>query len=140
MSVDIQVRNHTLGSPLLPDLRHRPETALPLQAESNTENHTVPERTKSHTFERILIHQGSVMLDIPFHLNEANFFSVLQEGKYWCRMDFPADSSAGRESACTVGDIGTQLRSLGQEAPLEEEMTTHSSIPQSIGLQRVKHD
>ena len=34
------------------------------------------------------------------------FFSVLQEGKYWCRMDFPADSSAGRESACTVGDVG----------------------------------
>ena len=46
----------------------------------------------------------------------------------------------------------TQVRSLGQEDPLEEEMSTHSSvlaweIPwteapgrlQSIGLQRVRH-
>ena len=47
----------------------------------------------------------------------------------------------------------TWVRSLGQEDPLEEEMTTHSSIlawripwteepggPQSIGSQRVGHD
>ena len=46
-----------------------------------------------------------------------------------------------------------QVRSLGQEDPLEEGMLTHSSIPawripwteepgklQSIGLQRVRHD
>ena len=48
---------------------------------------------------------------------------------------------------------GTQVRSLGQEDPLDEEMTTHSSvlawrIPgtedpgglQSVGSQRVGHD
>ena len=47
----------------------------------------------------------------------------------------------------------TQVQSLGQEDPLEEEMATHSSILawkipwtekpgrlQSIGLQRVRHD
>ena len=47
----------------------------------------------------------------------------------------------------------TQIRSLGQEDPLEVEMTTHSSIPgweipwteepdglQSMGSQRVRHD
>ena len=47
----------------------------------------------------------------------------------------------------------TQVRSLGREDPLEEEMTTHSSIIawripwteesgglQSMGLQRVRHD
>ena len=47
----------------------------------------------------------------------------------------------------------TQVRSLGQEDPLEKEMATHSSIPawripwteepgglQSTGLQRVRHD
>ena len=47
----------------------------------------------------------------------------------------------------------TWVRSLGQEDPLEEEMTTHSSIlawkipwtedpggPQSMGLQRIGHD
>ena len=47
----------------------------------------------------------------------------------------------------------TQAWSLGQEDPLEEEMTTHSSIlvwkipwtdepggPQSVGLQRVRHN
>ena len=46
-----------------------------------------------------------------------------------------------------------QVQSLGQEDPLEEEMTTHSSIlawkilwteepggPQSMGSQRVKRD
>ena len=42
-----------------------------------------------------------------------------------------------------------QVRSLGQEDPLEEDMATHSSIlawaeepgrPQSIGSQRVRHD
>ena len=47
----------------------------------------------------------------------------------------------------------TQVQSLGWEDPLEEEMTTHSSIlawkiswtekpggPQSMGLQRVGHN
>ena len=39
----------------------------------------------------------------------------------------------------------TQVQSLGWEGPLEEEMATHYSIltwriPQSIGLQRVRHD
>ena len=34
------------------------------------------------------------------------FFSVLQKGKHWYRMDFPADSSARRESSCSVGDVG----------------------------------
>ena len=47
----------------------------------------------------------------------------------------------------------TQVQSLGQEDPLEEEMATHSSTlarkipwleesgrPQSMGSQRVKHD
>ena len=47
----------------------------------------------------------------------------------------------------------TQVRSLGQEDPLEKEMATHSSIlawkilwaegpgrPQSKGLQRVRYD
>ena len=47
----------------------------------------------------------------------------------------------------------TQVQSLGQEDPLEEEMVTHSSILawripwtevpgglQSMGLQRVRHD
>ena len=46
-----------------------------------------------------------------------------------------------------------RVRSLGQEDPLEEEMTTHSSIlawkipwtedsggPQSMGLQRIGHN
>ena len=41
-----------------------------------------------------------------------------------------------------------QVRALGWEDPLEEEMATHSSIPwteepgglQSLGLQRVRHN
>ena len=41
---------------------------------------------------------------------------------------FPG-GSAGKESACLAGDTGeTQVWSLGQEDPLEEEMATHSSF------------
>ena len=36
-----------------------------------------------------------------------------------------AGGSNGNESACNVGDPGLML---GQEDPLEEEMTTHSSV------------
>ena len=58
--------------------------------------------------------------------------------------------SAGKESACSAGDLGS---SLGWEDPLEKEMATHSSILawkiswteepgglQSMGSQRVRHD
>ena len=39
----------------------------------------------------------------------------------------------------------TQVQSLGWEDPLEKEIATHSSTlayqaPQSVGLQRVRHD
>ena len=64
-------------------------------------------------------------------------------------MGFPGGSD-GKESACSVG---TRVRSLGQEVPLEKGTITHSStlaqrIPwgeepsglQSMGLQRVGHD
>ena len=40
---------------------------------------------------------------------------------------FP-DGSAGKESACNAGDTGTQVRSLDQEDPLQEEMATHFRI------------
>ena len=53
----------------------------------------------------------------------------------------------------SAGDEETRVRSLGQEEPLEEGMTTHSSTvawripwteepggPQSKGSQRVGHD
>ena len=63
--------------------------------------------------------------------------------------DFPGGSDS-KASAYNAGDPG----SLGQEDPLEKEMTIHSStlawkIPcreehgrllQSMGLQRVRHD
>ena len=52
-----------------------------------------------------------------------------------------------------AGDLETQVRSLGREDPLEEEMAPHSSIPAwripwteepggllSTGLQSVEHD
>ena len=62
--------------------------------------------------------------------------------------------SDGKESACNVGDFQeTQVPSLGQADPLEEEMATHScilawKIPwteepgrlQFMGAQRVRHD
>ena len=62
--------------------------------------------------------------------------------------------SAVKESACNAGDWQEmQVRSLGWEDPLEEEMATHSSILvwktqrteepgglQSVGLERVEHD
>ena len=56
-----------------------------------------------------------------------------------------------KESACSAEE--TQVRSLGREEPLEEDMANHSSILawrilwveepgrlQSIGSQRVRHD
>ena len=59
---------------------------------------------------------------------------------------------SGIESTGNVGVQKTQVRSLGQEDPLEEEMATHSSILaweipsteepsrlQTTGLQRVQH-
>ena len=59
-------------------------------------------------------------------------------------------SSVGKESACSVGDLGLIP---GLEDPLEKEMATYSSIPawripwteepgrpQSMGLPRVRHD
>ena len=60
---------------------------------------------------------------------------------------------SGKESAVNAGDTEVQVRSLGQEDLLEEEMVTHSNILawkipwteepgglQSMGLQRVRHD
>ena len=57
---------------------------------------------------------------------------------------FPC-GSAGKESACSVGDW---VRSLGWEDPLEKRKATHSSIlawripwiVQSVVSQRVRHD
>ena len=43
------------------------------------------------------------------------------------RTVFPSDS-AGKEFACSSGVQETQVRSLGQEDPLEKEMATHSNI------------
>ena len=39
-------------------------------------------------------------------------------------MGFP-DDSAGKESACSAGDLGS---TLGKEKTLEKEMVTHSRI------------
>ena len=43
--------------------------------------------------------------------------------------------SAGKESACSIGDTGDPGSILGQEN-LEKEMVTHSSILESMGSQR----
>ena len=64
-----------------------------------------------------------------------------------------AGGASGKEPACQSGKQETQVRSLGQEGPLEEGMATHSSIPawripwteepgglQSVGLHRVRHN
>ena len=40
---------------------------------------------------------------------------------------FP-DGSLGKESTCSAGDIGMQIRFLGEDDPLEEGMATLSSI------------
>ena len=67
-------------------------------------------------------------------------------------MDF-LDGSVGKESTCNQEMQETWVQSLGREDPLEEGMTTHSSvlawrIPwaeepgrlQSMGLLRVGHN
>ena len=60
---------------------------------------------------------------------------------------------SGKESTCQCRRLETQVRSLGQEGPLEEEMATCSNILawtmacieepdrlQSRGWQRTRHD
>ena len=61
---------------------------------------------------------------------------------------------SSKESSCNAGDLQEmQVRSLGQEDPLEKGIATHSSILaweipwteepgglQSMGSQRVRHD
>ena len=59
-------------------------------------------------------------------------------------MGFPGGSS-GKEPACQCRRNEMQVRSLGQEDPLEEGMATHSSVQEpgelwSIGSQRVRCD
>ena len=54
---------------------------------------------------------------------------------------FPG-SSAGKESACNAGDLGSIM---GWEDPLEKGKATHSSILEnstdySMGSQRIGHD
>ena len=60
----------------------------------------------------------------------------------------PSRGLSSKESACSAGDMEMLIRSLGQEDPLEKEMTTHSSnlaweIPRTEdpgrGLQGVGH-
>ena len=80
---------------------------------------------------------------------EAEFQFLAQELNLDSLDNFPGGSD-GKESACNAGDW---VQSLGREDPLEEGMTTHSSILawriprteesgrlQSIGSQRFKHN
>ena len=66
--------------------------------------------------------------------------------------DFP-DGTVVKNLPTNAGDTEMQVQSLGWENPLEQEITTHSSILaweipwteepgglQSMGLQRVEHD
>ena len=109
LSVDTQVSNHTLGfllPPYPPSLPRDGSASTGWARQHLRITRCTQEDKQPHFWNGILILQRSVISDIPFHLNEANFFSVLQEGKCWYRMDFLANSSAGRESACSVGDAG----------------------------------
>ena len=79
----------------------------------------------------------------------AQSYLILYDPIDYRPMGFPGGSD-GKESACSVGDLG---QSLGWQDPLEEGMATHSSILawripwteepgglQSKGWQRVGHD
>ena len=57
------------------------------------------------------------------------------------------NGSVGEDSTCHAGEQETRVPSLGQEDPLEEEMTTHPRIlawavpwAEGSGLQRVRQD
>ena len=80
-----------------------------------------------------------------------NSVSFIYESSHKTSRSFPG-SPDGKECMCQEMQE-TQVRSLGQEDPLEEGMAAHSSILaweipwteeprglQSIGLQRVTHD
>ena len=81
---------------------------------------------------------------------------VFSREEYWGGVPLPSppDGTSGKESTCPMHKMQEmQVRSLGQEDHLEEDMSTHSSILpwkiswteepgelQSMGLQRVRHD
>ena len=79
-------------------------------------------------------------------------WSNLAAAAPWKMSGFP-DGSMVKNPPASVETQEMCVPSLGQEDPLEEEMATHSSIlawevpwteepggPQSMGLQRVRHD
>ena len=75
------------------------------------------------------------------------------EFSHLCNLKLIKEGGSGEEPACQNRRHETRVQSLGQEDPLEEEITTHSSILawripwtedsgglQSMGSQRVEHD
>ena len=90
------------------------------------------------------------------HFNNFMKFSKWQESPFFVWVNLPCGLPrwlSSKDSAGNAEGQETQVRSLGREDPLEEEMATHSSILawkipwteelgglQSMGLQRVGHD
>ena len=92
----------------------------------------------------LVSYRDSWQWDVTTHSPERSKLKCLRTAK-----GFPGGSD-GKESACSAGDMGDVVRSLGLEDPLEEEMATYSIFPagkipwakkpgklQSIGLKRV---
>ena len=60
-------------------------------------------------------------------LSRVFFSTTVQKHQSFGTQGFPG-GSAGKESACNVGDLPAMVPSLGWEDPLEKERATHSRI------------
>ena len=94
-------------------------------------------------FHTICIQYGLIFFNLP---NEKILFWGYLVSVIWLypQLGFPG-GSAGKESACNAGDLGSIL---DQEDPLEKGMATYSGIlawripwtEEPMGLQRVRHN
>ena len=111
-------------------------------------------RASDYTIKQLILLKGMFVLKLcKIRDTKGTFHAKISSIKGRNGMDLTEASLVAQTVKCLPTMRETQVRSLGQEDPLEKEMATHSStlawrIPwkeepgrlQSIGSQRVGHD
>ena len=94
----------------------------------NTSNRDLLHSTRNHTQYSVIMYKGWES-GKEYIYKYIYTYIYIWINEFLCCMLLLAFSngSVSKESACNAKDTG--VWSLGQENPLEEEMTTHSSVP-----------